>query len=239
MFSPTKGSPLANISLDGLAVGQLTALGPRLAPSGIAKRLVQGPIWLGSEGLEGDVQGDRRIHGGPDKAVHHYPFDHYAFWREELDRPALLAAPPAFGENFSTIGLTEAEVAVGDRFRIGRALVEVSQGRQPCWKLDARFDVQGLARKVQATGRTGWYYRVVEEGPVEPGDELVLVDRGSPDWTIHRLWHILYVDRMNIEELQAMAALEHLPEGWRRHACRRLATGLVENWRSRLDGPDP
>lgn len=224
------------IRLDHLAIGSLAPLGQRQAPSGIDKHPVQDRLWLGQEGLAGDAQGDRRVHGGPDKAVHHYPFEHYPDWQAELGPLDRLARPAAFGENFSTHGLTEATVAVGDRFRIGGALVEVSQGRQPCWKLNVRFSVPDMARRVQDSGRTGWYYRVIEEGEVAPGDLMVLVERRSPDWTIRRLWRALYVDRMNIGELAGMAELAHLPEGWRRHARRRLATRTVEDWRPRLEG---
>ncbi|MEN2556160.1 MOSC domain-containing protein, partial [Acinetobacter baumannii] len=85
------------------------------------------------------------------------------------------------------------------------------QGRQPCWKLTARFGVADMSMRVQKTGRTGWYYRVLQSGYVAPGDTLALIDRTSPEWTIHRLWRTLYVDTMNLDELAQMAALERLP----------------------------
>ncbi|AZB56261.1 MOSC domain-containing protein [Cereibacter sphaeroides] len=221
----------------------LTLLTGRAAPlpgsdvlSGIGKTPVTRPLTLGPEGFEGDEQADRRVHGGAEKAVHHYPADHYESWRAELgDLPALLA-PGGFGENLSTAGLTEAEVAVGDIFRLGSALIQVSQGRQPCWKLNHRFGVPDMARRVQLTGRTGWYYRVLEPGTVAPGDRLELIDRRAPDWTLRRLWQALYVDRMNLAELEGMAALDVLAEGWRNHAVRRLESRRVEDWSKRLDG---
>lgn len=220
--------------LDHLLVGQIAPLGETL--SGIAKTPVDRPLRLSATGFDGDAQADTRVHGGPDKAVHHYPFDHYALWRAEVgDRPAL-AAPGGFGENLSTRGLDETQVAIGDVFRLGAALIEVSQGRQPCWKLNLRLDVADMAHRVQTTGRTGWYYRVLEPGLVAPGDRLELQDRRSPDWTIHRLWRTLYVDTLNREELAAMAALEHLPDGWRKYARRRLETRRVEDWSARLGG---
>ncbi len=140
----------------------LTLLTGRAAPlsgsdvlSGIGKTPVAGPLTFGPEGFEGDEQADRRVHGGAEKAVHHYPADHYESWRAELgDLPTLLA-PGGFGENLSTVRLTETEVAVGDTFRLGGALIQVSQGRQPCWKLNHRFGVPDMARRVQLTGRTG------------------------------------------------------------------------------------
>ena len=226
--------------------------------SGIDKRPVTGPLMLGPEGFSGDEQADRRVHGGPEKAVHHYPLDHYAAWRAELgvsgDKPGvshprtpvgyldmkevggLLDAPGAFGENISTEGLTEDGVAVGDIFRLGGALVQVSQGRQPCWKLSRRFGVENMARLVQETGRTGWYYRVLQPGHVASGDALELIDRVAPDWTLQRLWRALYVDRLNIAELQGIAGLDVLADGWRRYAVRRLESGQVEDWSKRLEG---
>jgi MOSC domain-containing protein YiiM len=148
----------------------------------------------------------------------------------------LLEAPGAFGENISITGMTEDMVAVGDVFRLGGALMQVSQGRQPCWKLNHRFGVPDMARRVQDTGRTGWYYRVLDPGMVAPGDDLVLIDRLAPEWTLHRLWRAMYVDRLNRTELQAIAALDVLAEGWRRYAQRRLDSGRVEDWRPRLEG---
>lgn len=219
-----------------LLTGPVAPLAGTVTKSAIAKRPVAGPLRLGAEGFEGDAQADRRVHGGPEKAVHHYPFDHYAAWRADLGRLPLLAAPGAFGENISTTGLTEGSVAVGDIFRLGGALVQVSQGRQPCWKLNHRFGLPDMARRVQETGRTGWYYRVLQPGPVSPDDDLQLIDRLAPDWTLRRLWRAMYVDRLNRAELEAIAALDVLAEGWRRHAQRRLDSGRVEDWRPRLEG---
>ena len=93
-----------------------------------------------------------------------------------------------------------------------------------------------MARRVQRTGRTGWYYRVLQPGTVEPQDRLDLIDRLAPDWTLHRLWHALYVDRLNRQELTGIAALDVLAEGWRKYAARRLDSGKVEDWNRRLDG---
>ena len=142
--------------------------------SAIAKQPVPGPVAVGTEGLHGDEQGDRRVHGGPDKAIHHYPREHYAAWRGEIGAHPLLDGPGAFGENISTTGLVEADLCLGDRLRLGTATVEVSQGRQPCWKLSDRFGVPDMARRVQDSGRSGWYYRVVEPGLVQAGDVTAL-----------------------------------------------------------------
>lgn len=226
------------VVIDQLLIGPVVPLGPRAAPSGIAKRPAAGRVWLGREGFAGDAQGDRKHHGGPEKAVHHYAFDHYPRWREAIGDRDVLTRPGAFGENLSTTGITEADVAAGDTFRLGRALIQASQGRQPCWKLNIRFDVPDMALRVQRSGWTGWYYRVLEEGFVAVGDSLVLVDRLSPGWTIERLRRVLYVDTLDRDPLAAIAALEHLPESWRKLAARRLASGEVEDWSRRLVGDE-
>jgi len=219
-----------------LLTGRVAPLGGGQRTSAIDKRPVSGPRLLGPTGFADDEQADLRVHGGPEKAVHHYPRDHYEAWRADLGLLPLLDAPGAFGENISTLDLTEASVAVGDIFRMGSALVQVSQGRQPCWKLTHRFAIPDMARRVQETGRTGWYYRVLEPGTVAPGDTIVLVDRAAPDWTLHRIWHAFYVDRLNAEELKNIAALEVLAEKWRLYARNRLESGRVEDWTPRLNG---
>lgn len=219
-----------------LLVGALAPLPESDTLSGIAKTPVTQALALSAEGLEGDQHGDRRVHGGPEKAVHHYPNEHYAAWAAELGDLPVLAAPGGVGENISTSGLTEEQVAVGDIFRLGTALVQVSQGRQPCWKLSRRFGVSDMARRVQDSGRTGWYYRVLQPGRVVPDDRIELIDRPAPNWTLRRVWHALYVDRLNQSELQGIADLDLLADGWRRYAVRRLESGRVEDWSSRLDG---
>lgn len=224
------------IVLNEILIGSVAPLGAGSAPSGIDKRGISGRILATRTGLIGDEQGDRKNHGGPDKALHHYPFEHYSGWIADIGAREILTRPGAFGENLSTLGMTEETVAIGDVFRLGGALLQVSQGRQPCWKLNERFVVRDMALRVQRTGLTGWYYRVLEEGHISAGDAFVLVNRLSPDWTIDRARRVLYVDTMNLDELREMAALAHLPESWRKYAERRLETRRVEDWTKRLEG---
>ncbi|WP_312408081.1 MOSC domain-containing protein [Rhizobium sp.] len=228
---------MQSVALIGLLVGGIAPLGPRAAPSGIMKRSVVGPIVLTETGFIGDAQGDTRRHGGPEKAVHHYPFDHYKNWAPEIGENSILSGPGAFGENLSTTGVSEADIAIGDVFRLGSAVLQVSQGRRPCWKLNERFSTKTMAREVQRTGRTGWYYRVLQKGVVSPDDALVLDDRRSPEWTVFRIWQTFYVNTMDRGELHAIAALPTLAQGWRDHASRRLSSGQVEDWKLRLEGP--
>jgi MOSC domain-containing protein YiiM len=218
--------------------GKVAPLGRRGVPSGIDKRALPGRVEISKGGLAGDEHGDRRHHGGPEKAIHHYPFDHYAQWREECPGIAWrLGGEGAFGENVSTEGMTEAEVCIGDVYRLGTALVQVSQGRQPCWRLNERFGDPAMARRVQETGRTGWYYRVLEEGAVAAGDTLSLVERPAAAWALTRIIHVLYRDPLDVEALAAMSELPALAESWRALARRRLQLRAVEDWSARLTSP--
>lgn len=222
----------------GLHVGRAAPFGPKGEPSAIDKQPVRQPLRLDVHGLAGDEQADLRHHGGPEKALHHYAAEHYAAWQcEHLPVPAARFAPGAFGENLSATGLTEHDVCVGDTFRLGGALVQVSQARQPCWKLNLRFGLEDMARRVQASGRTGWYYRVLEAGEIAPGEPLRLVARPHPDWPLARLLHHWYVDRLNRPALAAIAALEALSPSWRHLAGQRLEAGRVEDWSRRLFAP--
>ncbi len=206
--------------------------------SAIDKQACAGPVQAGAEGLAGDEQGDRRVHGGVDKALHVYPLVHLATWAREL--PPVLAHPlqrGAFGENLSVDGPTEAEVCLGDRWRIGSARFEVSQGRQPCWKLNDRFGVPDMARQVQASGRTGWYLRVVEPGMVAAGDAIVLEAQPHPDWPLTRLMRAIDGGELDPARLRELLALP-LPPSWQRLFAARLASGVVESWSRRLWGRD-
>ena len=204
--------------------------------SGIAKTPRGGPVRIGELGLEGDEQGDTRVHGGVDKAVHHYPFEHYAAWRAELGELPLLATPGAFGENMSSQGLDESTVCIGDRYAFGSAVLEVSQGRQPCWKLNDRFGVRDMARRVQDSGRTGWYYRVPQPGIAQAGDRLRLLERPCPAWPLQRLMRLLADRVLDPAQLREALTLPLVPS-WRKLLERRLESSQVEDWGRRIDGP--
>ncbi|MBF8733643.1 MULTISPECIES: MOSC domain-containing protein [Pseudomonas] len=227
----TLNSPILDSLLTGLAQ-PFTRPGSR---SAIAKRPRQGALAVGRLGLEGDEQGDLRVHGGVEKAIHHYPREHYAAWVAELGEHPLLAQPGAFGENFSTTGWREADVCLGDRIRAGSALLEVSQGRMPCWKLNDRFDVAQMALRVQQSGRTGWYYRVLEEGVVQAGERLELVERPHGEWSVARLSAVLFDKRLEPELLRECLALPLVPS-WRKTLQRRLEQRQIEDWAPRLHG---
>jgi MOSC domain-containing protein YiiM len=226
------------IRIRSVLVATVAPLGPRGVPSGINKQPVAGAVDVRREGLAGDEQGDRKHHGGPEKAIHHYAFEHYARWRQ--DDPGLawrLDGEGAFGENLSTEGMTEADVCLGDIYRLGTALVQVSQGRQPCWRLNERFRNPNMARRLQESGRTGWYYRVLEEGTVSRGAEVLLVERPRPDWPLARTAHLLYRRTLDFDALSALSEIPELSSSWRELARRRTERRMVEDWSRRLHTP--
>ncbi|MEO0462177.1 MAG: MOSC domain-containing protein [Pseudomonadota bacterium] len=193
--------------------------------SAIMQRPREGIVQLLKEGLAPDEQADRRVHGGPEKAVHLYPLDHHAIWRNELSDAAavaLLDEPGTFGSNLAVSGLTEADVCIGDRFRLGSALIEANQPRQPCWKVDHRFGVKGMTARIVATGRSGWYFRVLEIGDVQAGDALERIERGAPDWSVLRVFHALIGGKATEPELRELVELAALSSQIKARAIKRL-----------------
>ena len=222
-----------------LRVGRAAPLGSVGARSAIDKQAVGRPLAVKTLGFDGDEQADTKHHGGPHKAVHAYAISHMPAWTRELPERAARFRPGAFGENLVLDGATEAGVCLGDRWRVGTALLEVSQGRQPCWKLNVRFDIPDMARRVQDSGRSGWYFRVIEPGTVAAGDRGTLIARPNPDWSLARVSHLLYHDRMNRAALAELAAIPGLPESWLRLVEARLASGKTEDWSRRIETPSP
>ena len=201
-------------TVESLFVGQIQSPWPDKAPSAINKSSVSGPQQLSLIGFFDDEQADLRHHGGLDKAVHHYAADHYPYWIEQNGENSKFC-PGGFGENISTAGLTEDVVCVGDVFALGSAIVQISQGRQPCWKLNAHTGVANLSHQVMQTKFTGWYYRVVSEGRVAPGDLLHLIERPNPEWTVARVTEARFSPRKHQAYAAHLRNLPHLSEGWR------------------------
>lgn len=194
--------------------------------------------FLSANGLEGDEQGDRKNHGGPEKALHHYASDHYSWLRTNLPSPAAeRCLPGAFGENLVSEGVTERDICVGDVFQLGGAVIEVSQPRQPCWRLNQYFGIPDMSHRLQSSLRTGWYYRVLQPGQITVNDILHLQDRPLPEWTLHRILELLYKDTMNRQALTVLSGLTGPSPNLRKLAINRLETGNVENWKGRLYGP--
>lgn len=217
-----------------LLVGKSVAYS-RGTESAISKVPQYGRLALTKEGFVGDEVGDRRFHGGAEKAIHIYPSEHYEKWLEELGDRELFQQPGAFGENLSSSGVTENSICIGDEIQIGSALLQVSQGRMPCWKLNDRCGQPDMSLRLQMTLRTGWYFRVLNEGELGKGDDLKLVSRGYPDWPISRIMRNIYQGTLDTNELQHMLCLP-LVESWRNLVNLRIETGVVENWSARLFG---
>jgi MOSC domain-containing protein YiiM len=218
-----------------VALGTEGAADPMDRPwtTGFLKHPVDGPLWLGVTNLAGDGQADRRHHGGPDKAVCVYPAAHYPFWRAALGLPLPFGA---FGENVALAAMDERGVSIGDVFAVGGARVQVTQPRQPCWKLARRWRVRDLAARVQETGFTGWYFRVLEEGEVRAGLPLVRLDRPYAAWTVARANEVMHRRRDDRDAAAALAACPALSESWRHTLTVRAATGASPDPSPRLTG---
>lgn len=190
--------------------------------SAITKRPREGRVQVLAEGLAPDEQADRRVHGGPEMALHLYPLDHHAFWRGEIGDHAALDEPGGFGSNLAVSGLTEDMVHIGDRFRLGTALIEISQPRQPCWKIEHRFGQTGMVARIVETGRCGWYFRVIETGEVVAGDSLERIATGAADWSVARAFAALVAGKASRAELAELAELPTLAPKMRAKATARL-----------------
>jgi MOSC domain-containing protein YiiM len=179
--------------------------------TGIFKEPVHGRVMLRRTNLDGDRQADLSVHGGPDKAVYGYPSEHYEYWQKEIGGKALPWG--AFGENFTTEGLLEREVQVGDRYRVGAATVMATTPRLPCFKLAAKFQRDDMIERFLHSGRSGHYFSVIEEGEVGAGDEFEFLDTEIPTLSIYETF-AAYTS-LNLELLQRAAAATALPENWR------------------------
>lgn len=188
--------------------------------TGIFKHPVSGPVHLRTLNLDGDRQADLSVHGGPNKAVYGYPSEHYAFWREEL--PGMDLPWGMFGENFTTTGLAEDGLHVGDRFQIGSAMVLVRQPRTPCYKLAAKFRRDDILERFLLSGRSGFYFSVEQEGSVEVGDAFELLECNRDGITISEVNRLIAHDRYNSDLLDKAVATPELPEHWRDLFSERL-----------------
>ncbi|WP_417615850.1 MOSC domain-containing protein [Oceanisphaera sp.] len=211
--------------------------------SAIDKRPIAKRQFCGLTGLSEDAQVSRPFHGGPERALHYYPREHYAFWHswfqgmgQEGTLPLL--GPGAFGENISGVGLQEQDACIGDIYRLDEAVIQISQPRSPCYKLNARFGYDFFSVLVQANGRTGWLLRVLETGAVGPEARLTLQERPHPQMSVKRAADIVFNRAFDRDGLQELAALAGLSPGWRQKAADYLAAGQVSGWGPRLLGPE-
>ncbi|MTH98167.1 MOSC domain-containing protein [Roseibium sp. RKSG952] len=204
--------------------------------SAIRKLATSAELHTGLTGLEGDQQADLTVHGGPDKALHLYPSEHLAGWRGEFPEKADVFQPGGFGENLSTTGLTEENTCIGDVFSIGTARIQISQGRQPCWKLNMHTGIDAMAPRFQRTAKTGWYFRVLEEGWIKAGDDINLLERIRPDWPMKRLIEARFNPKLDPRMAAELADLEVLADNWRAAFLKKCDTGFREDTNRRLKG---
>ncbi len=195
--------------------------------SAIFKSAVEEPRFLHKTNLDGDAQADLKNHGGPDKALCVYAYEHYAHWQQQFSLPELPLG--AFGENFTTLGLHERTLCIGDILVVGEFVdgaqevrVQVSQPRQPCWKLARRWQIGDLAEQVQNTGYTGWYFRVLQEGLVQPGDALHLLERPYPHLTLSEANRIMHHNKEDWQTIAEFMQCPLLSASWRNSLRRRI-----------------
>lgn len=210
---------MAQISL---FIGSIRPLPESGRPSGIYKMPVTTSVMLGAEGFDGDQQADRRVHGGPDKAVHLYPAAHYRLLGERFPEAAGQLVPGSMGENLSTADLDEGSVRLGDIWQLGSARLQVCQPRNPCWKIDERFASEGMAAFIAEQRLTGWYWRVLTPGRVTPGDPLLLEHSPADNPTLAEAMLLWQTHRPALAELERLAAVSAIADNWRQKILQRL-----------------
>jgi MOSC domain-containing protein YiiM len=187
----------------------------------IYKQPIAGRIVLRTLNLDGDRQADLSVHGGPTKAVYVYPSEHYEFWRKEF--PDMELPYGVFGENFTVSGFSETTVNVGDEFRVGSAVVMVTEPRMPCYKLGIRIGRVDIIKRFLVSERTGFYLAVLKEGDVGAGDDFLLIKRNEPSVTINEVTRLYSRDKDNKELMRRIVKVEALPESWRAYFEEKLA----------------
>ena len=200
----------------------------RTVTTGIYKQPVEGRVALRKLNLDGDRQADLSVHGGKDKAVYCYPIAHYDYWKKELSGRELPMG--MFGENFTTDGLPEDSVHLGDKFSVGSAEVVVTQPRLPCYKLGVRFQSDDMVRRFLASGRTGFYLAVTREGEVGAGDEIQVISRDDnavPVSEITRLYIAKRYDDDDVASVRRALRVAALPENWKEYFRERLGKANV------------
>jgi MOSC domain-containing protein YiiM len=191
---------------------EVTWQGKRVT-TGIFKEPVQGPIMMRRLNLDGDQQADLTVHGGVSKAVYAYPSEHYGYWRTELPGVGLPWA--MFGENFTTEGLLENAIYIGDRFRIGETEVMVTEPRMPCYKLGIKFGRTDIIKRFLASRRTGFYFSVTHEGMVSAGDSLELIRHQQEEISVADITRLYAFEKDDVKGLRRATQVEALPESWK------------------------
>jgi MOSC domain-containing protein YiiM len=188
--------------------------------TGIFKEPVAGRVVLRTLNLDGDRQADLSVHGGPSKAVYVYPSEHYDYWKREL--PEMELPWGMFGENFTTTGLFESEINSGDKFRVGSAVVVVTEPRMPCYKLGIRFNRPDIIKRFLASGRTAFSFAVLQEGEVGVGDQIELIEGSKHGVRVSDIILLYTREKRNVGLLRRAIEVEALPESWKSYFRHRL-----------------
>ncbi|BBB27014.1 MOSC domain-containing protein [Amphritea japonica] len=201
--------------IEGIYIGQLATIGPDKTSTGIYKVFSEQQHEVTELGLSGDIQVDKRVHGGTEKAIYHYPAEHYALFKQALPHLSDSFVPGSIGENISTHGLLDSEVHIGDTFRLGSAIVQVSQPRRPCWKINQKYGNAHIAPFIMSEAISGWYYRVLETGQLKTGDSIEFLARLDNSVPVADIWQIF------MERLERKDGKEPIPK----------IPGLSDEWR--------
>jgi MOSC domain-containing protein YiiM len=188
--------------------------------TGIFKEPVAGRVMVRTLNLDGDRQADLSVHGGPSKAVYVYPSQHYDYWKREL--PEMKLPWGMFGENFTTAGVFESELNIGDKFRVGQTVVMVTEPRLPCYKLGIKFGRSDIVKRFLASERTGFYFAVLQEGEVETGDPIELIEKSEPSVRVADITRLYTREKHNVGLLRRAIEVEALPESWKSYFQKRL-----------------
>jgi MOSC domain-containing protein YiiM len=188
--------------------------------TGIFKEPVAGRVMLRTLNLDGDRQADLSVHGGPSKAVYVYPSEHYDYWKQEL--PEMELPWGMFGENFTTAGLFESELNIGDKFRVGSAVVMVTEPRMPCYKLGIKFGRSDIVKRFLASERTGFYFAVLQESEVGVGDPIEVIEESQRNVRVSDITLLYTREKRNVGLLRRAIEVEALPESWKSYFRHRL-----------------
>jgi len=210
------------VAIDALFAGGIGILGEEGHRSGIFKNRIEAQAQVLADGIAGDEHADRRVHGGPEKAVHHFAAENYARLAEAFPQIADALVPGSLGENVSTHGMHERSVHIGDIYRVGSVTLQVSQPRSPCWKINHRFSVDGMSLHVARERITGWYYRVIEAGVIKSGDSMALLERTTDRFSIDAFWTAQSAHSPQIDDLEALIAVDGLARDWKQRLTERV-----------------
>jgi MOSC domain-containing protein YiiM len=205
-----------------LFIGGIRPLPESGRPTGMYKQAATGKLDISFDGFTADQQADKRVHGGPEKAIHLYPAAHYAKLAEHFPDAASQLIPGSIGENISTPDLTEADVRIGDIYRLGNARLQVCQPRNPCWKIDERYSSEGMAGFIAEHRLTGWYWRVLTPGHCFPGDDLLLETPATTNQTLAEAMLLWQNHRPPLAELEQLAATPGIATQWQSKMEQRM-----------------